>query len=131
MEEGNVSVGIEPFAETHYIKSFKKKYKNQWEVTLVAIQSQLEHIDRLLQTAKAEHICDVDNVRIIKTEFKIAGSKESAKTSGNRCIAAWYTDRKHVALLLVYGKADIPGRNETAQWKSMVRAAYPELRSIK
>jgi len=127
MQEGNVSVTVESFAESHYIKSFKKKYQTHWDVTLRAIIAELERVDALLRTARAEHICDANDAKILKTEFKIAGSKESAKTSGNRCIAAWYVERRQVSILLVYGKTDLPGRNETAQWKNIVREAYPEL----
>ncbi|MBP7741101.1 MAG: hypothetical protein KA104_00220 [Candidatus Pacebacteria bacterium] len=127
MEEGNFSVTVESFAEGHFVKSFKKKYKSQWDVTFSAIIAQLERIDNLLLTTKAEHICDAGEVKIVKTEFRIAGTKESAKTSGNRCIVAWHVERREVSVLLVYGKNDLPGRNETAQWKNLVREAYPEL----
>jgi hypothetical protein len=88
--EGNYLVKIEPFAERHFIKFFQKKYKTAWDVTLRAIFAEFERIDSLLLTDRAEVISEIDDVRIIKTKFKIAGTQESAKTSGNRCIVADY-----------------------------------------
>lgn len=129
--EGNYSVQIEDFAERHFIKSFKKKYNNHWDVTLRAIVFELERIDNLLLTTKADTIVDREDVKIIKTEFKIAGSKESAKTSGNRCIVAWKEKDRCVSVLLVYGKTDLSsGNKETDEWKRMIRDNYPEYRDL-
>lgn len=123
---GNYSVRIEKFAEKHFIKSFEKKYKNHWEVTLRAIIAGLERIDMLINTSKAETVCDVDGIKIIKTEFRVDRSKESAKTSGNRCIVAWNQEKQFVAVLLVYSKTDIASHNETAEWQRIVKDNYPE-----
>src|SRR5258708_7640182 len=112
----NNSVEIGSFAERHFIKSFRKKYKINWDFTLRAIVAEFERIDTLLLTDKAETICDADDIKIIKTKFKIARSKESAKTSGNRCIVAWHDGQRRVVILLVYSKTDLSGRNETAEW---------------
>lgn len=129
--EGNYSVQIEEFAERHFIKSFKKKYNNHWDVTLRAIVFELERIDNLLLTARADTIVDGGDVKIIKTEFKIAGSSESAKTSGNRCIVAWREKDRRVSVLLVYGKTDLSsGNKETDEWKRMIRDNYPEYRDL-
>lgn len=129
--ESNYSVQIEDFAERHFIKSFKKKYNSGWEVTLRAIIFQLERIDNLLSTNKAETIIDGGEIKIIKTEFKIAGSKESAKTSGNRCVVAWHTKDRFVSILLVYGKTDLTSKNkETDEWKSIIKNNYPQYRDL-
>lgn len=120
------TVQLEQFAESHFVKTFAKKHKHHWDVTLDAIVSGLVHIDALLETDKAVMICDTDGIRIVKTEFRVVGTKESAKTSGNRCIVAWHIASQHVAVLLVYGKTDITSRNETATWKKLVRDNYPE-----
>lgn len=122
--QGNYSVIIEDFAERHFIKNFKKKYNNFWDVTLRAIVAEFERIDMLLQTEKAETISCVGSVKIIKTEFKIAGTKESAKTSGNRCIIAVDEKLKKVSVLLVYTKADVKGAIETVWWKKLVSDTY-------
>ena len=126
----NYSVQIEEFAERHFIKSFQKKYKNKWDFTLRAIIAELERIDTLLLTDRAETICDTDGIKIIKTKFKVAGTKESAKTSGNRCIVAWQKDKQFVSVLLVYAKTDLSGKNETAEWKTLIKNNYKEYKEF-
>lgn len=128
--QANYSVQIENFAERHFIKSFEKKYKAHWDITLRAITAELERIDMLLLTDRAETICDVDGVKIIKTKFRIFGTKESAKTSGNRCIAAWHQEKQFVSLLLVYGKTDLSGHNETAEWQRIIKNNYSEYKHL-
>ncbi|MFZ2039002.1 MAG: hypothetical protein WAV11_03660 [Minisyncoccia bacterium] len=127
---GNYSVEIEKFANSHFIKYFERKYKISWDVTLRAIIASLERIDNLLPTDKAETICDVGDIKIIKTKFRVAGTKESAKTSGNRCIVAWCQKKQLVSVLLVYSKTDLSGHNETAKWKNIVKCNYPQYRNI-
>jgi hypothetical protein len=48
--QSNYSVQIEDFAQRHFIKSFEKKYKGHWDITLQAIFAALERIDMLLLT---------------------------------------------------------------------------------
>ncbi len=126
----NYSVKIETFAERHLIKSFQKKYKIQWDFTLRAIIAELERIDTLLLTDRAEIICDVDDIKIVKTKFKVAKTKTSAKTSGNRCIVSWRKDSQLVSILLVYGKINLNGTNETAEWKKIIKNNYPQYKHL-
>ena len=128
--QGNYAVNVGHFAERHFIKSFEKKYKSHWDATLIAIIAGLERIDTLLLTDRAETICDIHSIKIIKTKFKIAASKESAKTSGNRCIVAWHSDKRFVLILLIYGKTDVRGSRETDWWKSLIRDNYPEYKNL-
>lgn len=128
--QGNYSVRIEKYAERHFIKGFEKKYNTHWEVTLKAIIIGLERIDMLLKTDKAETISDMNGVAIVKTMFAVAKSNVSAKSSGNRCIVAWHKERQFVSILLVYGKTDLSGRNETAEWKKMIAENYSEYRDM-
>jgi len=123
----NFSIQIGKFAERHYIKNFEKKYKGHWDVTLRAIIAELERIDLLISnTDKAETIKDAGEIKIVKIKFRVAGTKESAKSSGNRCIVLWDMENRSVVLLLVYGKTDLSGHNETAEWTGLVKAGYPE-----
>jgi hypothetical protein len=122
----NHSVEIRPFAERHFISNFSKKYKSHWDITMAAIVAELERIDMLLLTDRAEILSDSREVKIIKTKFKVVKSNESAKASGNRCIVAWHSEKHSVSILLVYGKTDLSGHNETADWKRLVRENYPE-----
>ena len=128
--QGNCAVQVGHFAERHFIKNFEKKYKTLWDVTFIAITAELARIDALLLTNRAETICDRAGIKIVKTEFKIAKSKESARSSCNRCVVAWEPDRQMVTMLLLYHKTDLSGKNETAEWKRLIKDNYPEYRNI-
>ncbi len=119
-------VVIEPFAERHFIKSFAKKYKNAWDITWLAIEAEFKHFDALFQTSIAETITDSPAVKICKTEFRVAGTKESRHGSGCRTIVAIDKGTNVVHVLLVYRKGDLKGGNETAAWKQLVARQYPE-----
>lgn len=128
--QGNYSVQIEGFAERHFIKSFEKKHKTYWDFTLRAIIAELERIDVLLLTSRAETICDAGDIKIVKTKFTVAGTKKSANISGNRCIVAWHENKQYVSVLLVYSKTDLSGIHETAEWTRMIKDNYPEYKEI-
>lgn len=129
--ESNYSVQIEEYAKRHFIKSFEKKYNSQWSVTLKSIIFELERVDNFLKTDRAEIICDSVDIKILKTKFRIARSKESAKSSGNRCIVAWHTKDRFVSILLVYGKTDLSSKNkETDEWKRMMKDNYPKYKHL-
>jgi len=128
--QGNFSVIIEVFAQKHFIKSFEKKYKIKWDLTWQYIKEELARIDNLLLTSRAETITDAGNIKIIKTKFRVVDTKESAKTSGNRCIVGWNKEKQVVSVLLVYSKTDIANRNETAQWQRLIRENYSEYKHL-
>ncbi len=122
----NYSVSIQPYAEKHFIKKFRKKYRGSWEITWRAIHQELQRFDSLLETSVAEVITESDNIRIAKTEFRVHGTNESKKTSGNRCIVAVHKDTYSINVLLVYHKTDLGEGNETAKWKKIIKNNYPE-----
>lgn len=128
--EPNFSVQIETFAERHFIKSFEKKYKGSWDLTLKAILEMLERIEALLSTDKAEIITSLGDLKFIKTKFRVFGTKESAKTSGNRCIVVADYKKREVRVLLVYSKTDLSGHNETAEWQKRIKENYPEYKDL-
>jgi len=119
-------ITIEKFAERHFIKSFEKKYKGAWDITWKAIEEEFKRFDSLSETSIAEIITDVDNVKICKTEFRVVRTKESRKSSGNRCIVAVHKDTHMVHVLLVYHKNHLGHGNETAKWEQVIRDNYPE-----
>ncbi|MBU0660715.1 hypothetical protein KKG22_00880 [Patescibacteria group bacterium] len=125
MEE-NYFVSFEPFARRHYIKSFEKKYRGAWDVTLRAITRQYERIDMLLKTDLADVIVDNTDIQIIKTMFSVVKTKVSPKSSGNRCILVVDNEGKKVAVLLVYHKNHLGSGNETVNWKKLIKENYPE-----
>jgi hypothetical protein len=123
-------VKVGEYAEKHFIKSFKKKYQNAWDLTWQGIEEQFKRFDSLAETDIAEVICGTEKIKIAKTQFRVHNTKDSRKTSGNRCIIAVHADTRIVKVLLVYGKTDLAGSGETAKWKQMVKENYPEYRKI-
>ncbi|MBP6859113.1 MAG: hypothetical protein KBC69_00615 [Candidatus Magasanikbacteria bacterium] len=126
----NYSVVFADFAERHFIKSFKKKYKNAWDYTLAALRSEFENFDLLFQKSIAEKIYQSSVLDICKTEFRIAGTDVSRRASGNRCIVAIHKETNTVHVLLVYHKNDIGDDNETSKWKSVIKANFPQYKQI-
>lgn len=123
---GLYTVEITEFAERHFVKKFRKKYKLNWERTEDAIRAMYERVDNLIEKKRANTICEVNGVRIIKSEFSIVGTNVSPKDSGNRCIASCVVEARTVRILLVYSKNDISKHNETATWKKIISDNYPE-----
>ena len=121
---------FEPFTERHYIKRFAKKYKTSWDLTLEFLCEEFRKADILFLKSIAETIVDSKDVKICKTEFKIAGTEVSRRASGNRCVIAVYKNTAVVHVLLVYSKEDIRGSNETAGWKAIIKDNYPKYKSI-
>lgn len=121
-----------PFTERHYIKSFAKKYQGAWDKTRKALTLEFTLVDLLFQMTIAEIICvSPDNsIKICKTEFKVLGTEVSRHASGYRCIIAIHVDTVIVNVLLVYGKGDVGGKNETAWWQSLVRDTYLQYRNL-
>lgn len=117
---------FEPFAEKHYIKSFAKKYKGAWDFTFNLLEKEFGQIDLLFEKSIAEIITDSKNIKICKVEFKIAGTNQSRKGSGNRCIVAIHKDANMVNVLLIYHKTHLGDGNETAKWKQVIKNNYPK-----
>lgn len=126
----NYHVIIEKFAERHFIKSFRKKYRGAWDTAEEALLQEFRAFDILFERNIAETITDSEDVKICKTEFKIPGTQESRHSSGNRCIVALNKKTSTVHVLLVYHKNDLAAGNETAQWKQLIRDNYPEYRGV-
>ena len=125
-------VVFEPFTERHFIRGFAKKYKGAWDRTLKGSILEFTFVELLFEKSIAETICiSSDNdIKICKTEFKIAGTEVSRHASGNRCIIAVRKSTAIVHVLLVYSKGDIGGSNETAGWKAIIKDNYPEYRNF-
>ena len=131
MSTDEYAVAIEAFAERHFIKGFSKKYRKAWDVTFRAIIEEVQRAEALLgRNAYMETIANGDGVRIIKVEFRVAGTHESRHTSGNRCIVALHSDTMTAFILLVYCKTDVRGSRETDWWQGIVRDNYPQYSKI-
>ena len=118
------NVQIEDFAEKHYIKNFRKKYKTYWDSTFKGIKKMLESLDSIMNTTIVGEINCQDDLAILKMEFRVAGTNFSRKTSGNRCILSLNKKTREIKILLVYHKSDIGNKNETATWKKIIRDNY-------
>ena len=123
---------FEPYTERHYIKSLQKKYPKAWDKTVKALAIEFSRVDLLSNSQIAEVICVSPNndIRIYKTEFKILGTNVSRHTSGYRCIIATHTNTLVVKVLLVYGKGDVNGKNETAWWQNVIKDNYSDYRTM-
>lgn len=123
------SVLVSEYAKKHFIKSFLRKYKT-WNNTFVEIENMLSRIDMFLLSSKAEKIHICDTWYIVKCEFKIAWSNESAKSSWNRIIA--YVDELNLEtnILLLYSKTDINWSNETAWWENEIKQNHKDIAKL-
>jgi hypothetical protein len=124
------AVVFEKFTERHFIKRFHKKYGKVWDLTLETLIREFQSFDILFLKSIAETIIDSGDIKICKTEFKIAGTEQSRHGSGNRCIIALNKNTSTISVLLIYGKTDINGSRETAAWKNIIKENYPQYRLI-
>jgi hypothetical protein len=127
MEQFNYRVQFEPFTERHYVKKFRKEYRDKWLATERTIVAVCERIDNMLQYHRADLIAIFDCYKLVKLDFAVEGTRISPKASGNRCILFVDEDARVVKILLVYSKNEISSPNETQKWKSMIKDAYGEI----
>ena len=125
---GRYLVQFDPYTKNHFIKSITKRYSSrQWQATRKSLEFVLEHIDQHILTDKARTIHASDVGRIVKLYFKIAGTNDSAKGSGNRAIV-FLDDTLHITrVLLVYSKKEICQPNETVKWQKVISEQFPEI----
>lgn len=117
---------IEPFAEKHFLKKIRKKYKKSFDIPWRAFELMLQKFDLMLQRSDTHQIATIEQgVTICKTGFKIM-PRESVKSSGNRCIVVQDTIKMEIRIVLVYHKSDVRGSKETQWWKQMIKENYPE-----
>lgn len=126
----NYCVSIEKYAERHFIKSFAKKYGKAWDVTLEALKRELQSFEILLLKTIAEIIVEKEELKILKVEFKVAGTDESRHGSGNRCIISVNNKNNSVKILLLYHKNHLGKGSETVQWKQIIKENYLEYKNL-
>lgn len=117
---------IGEYTKGHFINSFKKTYKQAQDITRETIQYMISHLENFLMTTKVESIHRCDKGQILKCEFKIANSRESTKTSGNRTIVYHEFKTKICHILLVYSKTHFKS-NETSWWEKEIKENYKDL----
>ena len=130
MEQFNYRVVFEPFTERHYVKKFKKEYKDKWDTTKRTIITICEHIDNMLLYNRADLISIFECYKLVKLDFAVEGTHVSPKASGNRCILFVDEDTRAVKILLVYSKNEISPPNETQKWKTIIKDEYREIAKL-
>ena len=121
-----------PYAEGHYLKSFIKKYPGiQWDMTNKSIIADLGRLrmpnNTTQQSQQIDELKHKDCYWLAKYDFKIAGTKESTKSSGNRAIVFIDTDKDELDIMMIYHKSDLPkNKDETAYVMNTVKEQYGE-----
>lgn len=126
MSTDEYTVSQDPFAEKHYLKKFKKKYKSRWDVVWTAVILQIKRYEENNVSSVFTTIADAGAVRMCKMEFRIAGKGPSRKSSGNRIIVVFHREKRTARILLVYHKQDLVGSgSETDKWKRLISDHFP------
>ncbi|MCK9187342.1 MAG: hypothetical protein PHS16_03145 [Candidatus Colwellbacteria bacterium] len=120
-------VSFDPYAERHFIKDFKKKYRKRWDDTRKTMEFSLARIANLEGKKLIDKLGPSNNNTLIaKYDFKVDKNEESPKKSGNRCIIEVCNKTLAVKVLLVYGKNHInrPRNQETVWWKEIIKDQF-------
>lgn len=115
------SVVFAEYAKTHYLNKFIKKYKGkQWDYTEMSIKQDISRLRMVNNTTQSSSQIDElkhkDNYWLVKYDFKIAGTKESTKSSGNRCVLFIDNSIDSIQILLIYNKNDLPKNKKETQY---------------
>jgi hypothetical protein len=107
------AVKFSNYAARHYLIRFEKEYRGkQWEITAESILQDMARIKTsdsdLQKTQQVDELWHKDNYWIFKYDFRVAQTKESAKSSGNRCVAFLDNAANEIIILIIYGKGDLP-----------------------
>lgn len=130
------NVTFSDYSKSHYKKEFEKKYKGKiWEKTESSI---LEDLKRLrIQNNTTQKSSQIDQLNhkgeywLFKYDFKIAGTNESPKTSGNRIIGLIDNKFNAIKILLIYAKTDLPkNKGEKAFGDEIIKNIYPEISEL-
>ena len=120
------------YSDKHFRKSFAKEYKGKiWTVTEMSILADLSRIAQNLQETNQIDELRSDGRRwLFKYDFRIAKSKNSAKSSGNRCLCFLDLSSAEIKILLIYKKTDCPKNQGETQWlKSVYSDQFPDFAS--
>ena len=107
------TVKFSDYAKSHYLKRFEKNYRGkQWDITVESIFQDLARIKTsdsdLQKTSQVDELWHKDSYWIFKYDFRVAQTKESTKSSGNRCVAFLDNTTSIIIILVIYGKSDLP-----------------------
>ena len=126
------SVTFDDYTERHFIKNFRKKYSDRaWQFTETAIRAICANFEETVQLDQCDIICHLENFRLCKLDFSLAGTEKSPKASGNRCILVADVGKQTVHVLLIYHKSDIvKSGNETVAWKQIILSEFRQYKNL-
>ena len=106
-------VKFSKYAKRHYLKRFEKTYKGkQWDITVESILQDMMRLktssNDLQRTQQVDELWHKNEYWIFKYDFRVAQTKESTKSSGNRCVAFLDNKQNKIIILIIYGKGDLP-----------------------
>ena len=101
------------YAKRHYLKRFEKEYLGkQCDITVESIVQDLARLKTsdsdLQKTQQVDELWQKDDYWVFKYDFRVAQTKESTKSSGNRCVAFLDNATNKIIILIIYGKGDLP-----------------------
>jgi len=107
------SVKFSDYAKYHYLKRFEKDYRGkQWDITVESISQDLARIKTsnsdLQRTGQVDELWQKDGCWIFKYDFRVAQTRDSTKSSGNRCVAFLDNEANKIEILIIFGKGDLP-----------------------
>ena len=120
------------FSKHHYLKYFEKKYsKKAWDITTESIIQDLSRIrtsvSDLQKTMQVDELWHNNDCWIFKYDFRVAGTKTSKKTSGNRVIAFLDLSNNFIEILIIYDKGCLPkNKSETAFSEGIIKEEFPD-----
>ena len=125
-------VDFSDYSERHFLKYFEKKYpKKDWGVTVESIKQELSRIGTtvsdLQKSSQVDELWSKDNRWIFKYDFRVAKTKFSAKSSGNRIVAFLDRSKNVIEILMIYDKICLPkNKSETDFIRDTIKENFPE-----
>lgn len=107
------------YSKNHFLKKFKKKYPGkQWQLTEESIRQDLSRINFSdLQTSQQiDELWWDKTIWTFKYDFRIAGTKESTKSSGNRLVGVIDVKKNLIEIVVIYNKTDLPSNVSETQY---------------
>ena len=130
------NVSYKEYAKSHFLKEFEKKYKGkQWEKTESSIFEDLKRLrvknNTTQQSSQIDELKHKNEYWLFKYDFRIAGSNQSTKSSGNRIVGFIDNMQNQLDILLIYSKNDLPkNKKETQYIEDVLSQNYHEIEEL-
>lgn len=127
------NVTYKEYAKSHFLKEFEKKYKGkQWEKTESSIFEDLKRLrvenNTTQQSSQIDQLKHKDQYWLFKYDFRIAGTNQSTKSSGNRIVGFIDYNENKLEILLIYNKTNLPkNKKETQYIEDTLAENYQEI----